>query len=148
MNASPTSPVRTGSLEPGTELIVDRLAYRHHGIYVGEGLVIHYAGWIRHPRGLIEIIPLGDFAGRHPVRIGRVPAESPYGENIVRRARSRLGERRYDVLNNNCEHFCNWCQVGERRSTQIDVLLQRMERVMRIVRSVVPPLGKRLEMAD
>jgi hypothetical protein len=134
------SPPRTRSLKPGTELIVDRLGYRHHGIYVGEGLVIHYAGWVRYSRGLIETVTVGDFAGRSPVRVGRVPPESLHSNDIVRRARSRLGERRYDVLRNNCEHFCNWCQVGESRSTQVDLLLGRMERLVRLVRSVLPRL--------
>jgi HRAS-like suppressor 3 len=143
MCCSEGSSVRTDMLEAGTELIADRLGYRHHGIYVGEGLVIHYAGWIRYWRGLIETIPLGDFAGRRPVRVGRMPTESLHGEDIVRRARSRLGERCYDVLRNNCEHFCNWCQVGESRSAQIDVLLRPMQRVMRIVRRLLPRLGGR-----
>lgn len=138
------SPVRTQSLKPGTELIVDRLGYRHHGIYVGEGLVIHYAGWVSYSRGLIETVTVGDFAGRCPVRVGRMPSESQHGNDIVRRARSRLGERCYDVLRNNCEHFCNWCQVGESRSTQVDLLLQRMERMVRLVRIVLPRLPLRL----
>ncbi|MFL6602918.1 MAG: lecithin retinol acyltransferase family protein [Steroidobacteraceae bacterium] len=133
--SSSTNSVCTDSLEPGTELIVDRLAYRHHGIYVGGGLVIHYAGWITYRHGLIEAIPLGNFAGKRPVRVGRVPAEARHGEDIVRRARSRLGERGYDVLKNNCEHFCSWCQVGESRSTQVDMLLHRVQRVMRVVRN-------------
>jgi hypothetical protein len=97
------SPVRTQSLKPGTELIVDRLGYRHHGIYIGEGLVIHYAGWVRYSRGLIETVTVADFAGRCPVRVGRVPCESQHGSEIVCRARSRLGERCYDVLRNNCD---------------------------------------------
>jgi hypothetical protein len=138
MMASYTSPVRTDSLEPGTELIVERLAYRHHGIYVGGGLVIHYAGWISYRHGLIEAVPLGNFVGKSPIRVGRVPTESLRGEDIVRRPRSRLGERRYDVIKNNCEHFCSWCQVGESRSTQVDLLLQRMQRVMRVVRNLLP----------
>src|SRR6266702_6757217 len=121
---------RTQSLRPGTELNVDRLGYRHHGIYVGEGLVIHYAGWVRYSHGLIETVTVGDFADGCPVRVGRVPPESLHGNDIVRRARSRLGERCYDVLRNNCEHFCNWCQVGESRSTQVDLLLQRLERML------------------
>jgi HRAS-like suppressor 3 len=138
------SPVRPQSLKPGTELIVDRLGYRHHGIYVREGLVIHYAGWVRHSRGLIETVTVGDFAGRYPVRVGRVPPESLHGNDIVRRARSRLGERRYNVLRNNCEHFCNWCQVGESRSSQVDLLWQRMERMIRLASRVLPRLPRRL----
>jgi hypothetical protein len=32
----------------------------------------------------------------------------------------RLGEDRYSVLTNNCEHFCEWCVRGEHRSYQVD----------------------------
>lgn len=118
------------ALAPGTELIVDRLAYRHHGIYLGDGLVIHYSGRVRRPHGLIETVALRSFVGKRRVYVGRTPAESLDGEAIVRRAQSRLGERRYAILSNNCEHFCNWCYVGESRSTQVDLLLQRI-RAMR-----------------
>jgi hypothetical protein len=36
--------VGADSFLPGTDLSVDRLSYRHHAIYLGDGLVIHYAG--------------------------------------------------------------------------------------------------------
>jgi hypothetical protein len=71
--------------------------------------------------------------------VGRRPVEPPHGEAIVRRARSRLGERRYAIFSNNCEHFCSWCQVGESRSEQVDRLLQRIRAVRRAVCSIVPP---------
>jgi hypothetical protein len=138
MSASSASSLGTDALAPGTELIVDRLAYRHHGIYLGEGLVIHYAGRIRHPHGRIETVPLRSFVGQRHVHVGRRPAESLHGEAIVRRARSRLGERRYAIFSNNCEHFCSWCQVGESRSEQVDRLLQRIRAVRCAVCSVVP----------
>ena len=129
MSASSASSLGTDALAPGTELIVDRLAYRHHGIYLGEGLVIHYAGRISHPHGLIETIPLRSFVGKRRVHVGRRPAESLHGEAIVRRARSRLGERRYAIFSNNCEHFCSWCQLGASRSEQVDRFLQRIRAV-------------------
>src|SRR5262249_10164548 len=37
---------------------------------------------------------------------------SARGRVSLRRARSRLGGRRYHLLRNNCEHFCNWWQLG------------------------------------
>lgn len=129
MSASSTSSLGTHALAPGTELIVDRVAYRHHGIYLGEGLVIHYAGRIRYPHGLIEAVPLRSFVGKRRVHVGQRPAESLHGEAIVRRACSRLGERRYAILSNNCEHFCSWCQLGESRSKQVERLLQRIRAV-------------------
>jgi hypothetical protein len=39
MSASSKSPPTTDALAPGTELIVYRLAYRQHGICLGEGLI-------------------------------------------------------------------------------------------------------------
>lgn len=106
---------------PGTPLIVLRRGYRHHGVYAGCGRVIHYAGLTRYRRGCIEEVSLEDFVGNRPIQFGKAPDEV-CGRDIVRRARSRLGERRYDLLNNNCEHFCNWCLRGESRSEQIDSL--------------------------
>ena len=131
MVRSQASPDQIGKLDPGTELIVQRRGYRHHGIYVGNGRVIHYAGWGRYSRGLVEEIPLWDFAGRRPVRIGRRPAQCPNAAEIVWRARSRLGERSYHLLTNNCEHFCSWCQVGESTSSQVDHFVSQIGRLAR-----------------
>ena len=39
MSASSKSPPTTDTLASGTESIVYRLGYRHHGIYLGEGLI-------------------------------------------------------------------------------------------------------------
>lgn len=117
-------------LTPGTELIVDRRIYRHHGIYVGGGRVVHYAGWISRLRGLVEEIPLADFVVKRPCCAGRLPVNSVHGAEIVRRARSRLGERNYSLLKNNCEHLCNWCQTGESRSAQVDRARQRVQQLV------------------
>lgn len=121
-------------IAPGTELIVDRRGYKHHGIYVGGGRVIHYAGWFSRLHGLVEEIPLADFLDKRPYRAGRSPEDSAHGAEIVRRARSRLGERNYSLLENNCEHLCNWCQVGESRSDQVDRVRQRVKHVVRSIR--------------
>ena len=111
-------------LLPGSRLIVRRRAYFHHGITTGSGKVIHYAGWLRGVRGLVEEVTLEEFTRGHPYRIGQMPADRRAGEHIVRRARLRLGERRYHLLRNNCEHFCNWCQLGESRSEQVEALMK------------------------
>ena len=96
--------------------------YRHHGIYAGAGRVIHYAGWIRGRRGLIEEIPVDEFTEGREFEVNPSPPDLISGRDIVRRARSRLGERCYDLLENNCEHFCTWCQLGEARSAQIELM--------------------------
>jgi hypothetical protein len=69
---------------------------------------------------LIEEISLAEFSEGRALRAekGRT---GRFNENeIVHRARSRLGESRYDLLRNNCEHFCNWCRLGENRSLQVE----------------------------
>src|SRR3984885_4830694 len=91
---------------PGAQLVVRYSVYRHHGIYVGRGRVIHYAGWIRGRRGLIEEIPLDEFTEEREFTVNLSPPDLIGGLDVVRRARSRLGERCYDLLENNCEHFC------------------------------------------
>ena len=74
---------------PGTHIISPRHGYLHHGIYVGDGLVVHYAGLaygLYH--GPVEEVPLAQFAGGRGIWTRwRPPAFEP-GE-IVRRARSR-----------------------------------------------------------
>lgn len=107
---------------PGTELIVKGRFYRHHGIYVGNGRVIHYAGWFHSAHGLIEEIPLKRFTKARPCTIGQRPSNGAAAQQIVQRARSRLGEQSYDLLRNNCEHFCNWCRLGHARSGQVEAL--------------------------
>ena len=107
---------------PGTHLVTSRRGYTHHGIYVGHGMVVHYAGLSR----LLQSGPVGgsrrmrQFSMGRPVQIAG-HCESLYSlQEIVRRARSRLGENKYHVLRNNCEHFCNWCISGRSRSIQVE----------------------------
>ena len=115
--------LRQRILSPGTHLVTSRLGYLHHGIYVGRGMVVHYAGLCQllHS-GPVEEVTLSRFSMGRPVRIVE-HSESKYSpQEIVRRARSRLGENDYQVLRNNCEHFCNWCISGRSHSTQVESL--------------------------
>ena len=41
-------------------------------------------------------------------------------ETVVSRAKSKLGERKYDPVTNNCEHFALWCKTGISSSEQIN----------------------------
>jgi hypothetical protein len=107
-------------LAAGTHLIIFRRGYTHHGIYLGEGRVMHYAGRIKYPQGLIEEISLAEFSEGRALRAQKLQTGRFDRYEIVRRARSRLGERRYDLMTNNCEHFCNWCRLGENRSFQVE----------------------------
>lgn len=126
------------SLAPGTCLVSQRLGYTHHGIYVGQGKVIQYGGLVWGlRRGPVEEVSLEKFANGRPlwIRCAREPRFD--ADEVVRRARSRVGENRYHLLTNNCEHFCEWCLRAEQRSYQVDAWLARSNRALQIACGLV-----------
>jgi hypothetical protein len=127
----------------GAHVVTQRRGYTHHGIYVGASQVVHYAGLARGlRRGPVEEISLSSFAARHAVGvIAGVPQKFDARE-VVRRARSRLGENRYRLLTNNCEHFCEWCLQGERRSYQIEACLELPSRALRATERLTISIGE------
>lgn len=108
----------------GSHLVTPRLGFTHHGIYVGDGRVVHYGSITRCvPGGPVEEASLERFAQRHPVSVRTRPASRVEGEEVARRARSRVGENAYRLFSNNCEHFCEWCLHGQQRSYQVEHVL-------------------------
>ena len=107
----------------GSHLISPRKFFMHHGIHLGGGLVAHYTGYSGSiTPGPIEVTDIESFANGRPVWILKESCKYSSDE-IVRRARSRLGERHYRILSNNCEHFCSWCTRGKSHSAQVETLL-------------------------
>jgi hypothetical protein len=85
---------------------------------------VHYAGFARSlHRGPIEETTLERFAAGREIRIRMHAMATFMGQDAVRRARSRLGENRYRLLSNNCEHLCAWVLFGENRSSQVEACL-------------------------
>ena len=110
-------------------LVTPRALYSHHGIYVGQGRVIHYAGLANGFRsGPVEEISLQQFAYGRRVWI-RQDARRFDRSEVVQRARSRLGERCYRILTNNCEHFCVWALRDEYFSEQVERLAVKVRAI-------------------
>lgn len=128
-----------GTWPLGTHLITPRRGYVHHGIYAGTGRVIHYAGFGRSwRRGPVEEVSIERFANGRDVRALPASAATFGGAEAVARARMRLGEDRYRVWTNNCEHFVHWCLSGTSRSTQVERLTQRMRALVAFNRRTAP----------
>ena len=128
----------------GSHMVTPRRGFLHHGIYVGDGKVVHYAGLCRGIlRGPVEEVTLYSFARGRPVWIQSdgVPIFDP--QETVRRARSRLGEDRYRLLTNNCEHFCEWCLRGTPRSRQVEALLTQPTQALRAILGLIACLISR-----
>ena len=108
----------------GAHLVTPWMGFAHHGIYVGNGNVIHYGALmydiIRKP---VEEVSLQSFAGGRPVFLISHAEPCLDVAETISRARSRLGEKKYRLLTNNCEHFCEWALHGVARSFQVETSL-------------------------
>ena len=88
----------------------------HHGIDLGDGTVAHYL----EGREILRS-PREEFSRGQEITTVPYDADacSPAGVTL-RRAMGRLGEQRYNLLFNNCEHFAHWCKTGRHRSSQVE----------------------------
>lgn len=48
----------------------------------------------------------------------------------LKRAKSRLGERKYNLVTRNCEHFSFWCATGVSTSQQVEILLRGVRLIL------------------
>ena len=90
--------------------------FLHHGIDLGDGTVAHYL----EGREILRS-PRAEFSRGQAISTVSYPQGScsPVGVTL-RRAMGRLGEQRYNLLFNNCEHFAHWCKTGRHRSSQVE----------------------------
>jgi hypothetical protein len=117
------------ALKIGSILFVDNYfvglnAYQHYGVYIGNKKVIHFAPLegqeISMKNGIIHETTLEKFLNGRALQID-TQNEKKFSDNeIINRARSRLGEKGYDLVINNCEHFARWCVTGEHVSYQVN----------------------------
>jgi hypothetical protein len=100
----------------GDHLYVERGlgSFTHHGIDCGDGTVIHYQDGASIMRSTHQFFSKGK-----PIEV-RYYAQADAPETILKRALSRLGERDYHLVFNNCEHFVTWCKTGKHQSSQVD----------------------------
>jgi hypothetical protein len=99
--------------QPGDHLVVSRGLYTHHGVYAGDGWVVHK------DFGPVRLETLAAFARGAKIRICKPKAGDFPAKTVLARAVSRLGEDRYDLLFDNCEHFVRWCRSGKSDSPQV-----------------------------
>jgi hypothetical protein len=112
------------SLPPkGAHLETPRMggAYTHHGIYIGNEKVVHYSGLAKKLNsGPVEEVSLEEFIGGNSYRV--IPHDSPKfsPDEAIKRAVERIGEEKYNLFINNCEHFVQWCLYDRAQSRQVE----------------------------
>lgn len=97
---------------------VGKIIYCHHGIYIGDGKVIHYGGEKNNKKNatIVQESSLEEFADN---RVICLVQHSTYPRDTIDRAVKSLARRGYNLFENNCEHFANYCVSGKRESKQV-----------------------------
>ncbi len=103
-------------------LLIRCLSYKHYGIDIGDGLVIHFRceSILAMNEAKVIVTSFEDFKRDGIVQTDQrlEPVFNP--DEIVERAFSRM-EPGFDVYHpkyNNCEHFSTWCTTGDKSSQQ------------------------------
>ncbi|STB71351.1 lecithin retinol acyltransferase family protein [Clostridium baratii] len=113
----------------GFHIRVNRGLYYHHGIYISNDEVIHFTGreddnildWSKPEviktdlkyflkEGMLEVKEYNDEELNYLYPV----------EHIIKYARACLGDKGYNLIFNNCEHFANVCTLGKFRSRQVE----------------------------
>ena len=106
-------------LNLGDHIYVRRLLFSHHGIYAGDGNVIHYTGEEKEKKAPlvretnIEGFLKGGKLKRRNYKKRLLPFET------LNLARKHLSNNSYSLTLNNCEHFATYCATGKRKSKQL-----------------------------
>lgn len=103
-------------MSKGDHLFTDHISYDHHGIDCGDGTVIHFSS---KRGGEIVRFSKSQFSEGKKIHLKRY--QKKFSPNaIVERAKSQLGSNKYNLITNNCEHFCYYCTTGEHTSYQVN----------------------------
>lgn len=113
-------------LQAGDHIKVKRWGYSHHGLYVGEDEVVHFAGspTERWRNARVKRESMGAFlAGATQFEILLYADITPRERRkAVKRALHVWRHEAHDTYNlffNNCEHFATFCVLGEGKSEQV-----------------------------
>ena len=98
-----------------------RLLYSHHGIYAGEGTVIHYKGAEKEKKDpVIRKTDMDEFLSGGKLKRRDYKKRLTHPETL-RIAGEHLSDNGYSLAFNNCEQFATYCATGRKKSTQIAI---------------------------
>lgn len=100
--------------------------YNHYGIYIGNNKVIHYCSNTGTATDAqIKETDMDTYFKPGNYLILNVKSSVEFNpKETVKRAETRLGEKSYNLLENNCEHFVIWAKTGNSKSYQLTNLSQ------------------------
>ena len=115
----------------GCQIRVDRGLYHHHGIYASDDEVYQFASpqgaeispetAVVHRTTLANFLKGGELEVRTYTDEEKLKLRKP--DEIIEYAKAHIGEKGYNLITNNCEHFSNYCAFNEKRSNQVEDVL-------------------------
>ncbi|MFL0194739.1 lecithin retinol acyltransferase family protein [Clostridium sp. WILCCON 0269] len=101
--------------------------YDHYGIYVGNNKVIHYCSSTGNAKDAeIQETDMEPYFKEKNYFILNIKGTVEFNSyETVKRAETRLGEKSYNLLQNNCEHFVIWAKTGNSESLQLENLSEK-----------------------
>lgn len=105
------------------QLIARTIKYRHYGVEVEDGYVIHFISdsICCLDEAMVKKTTIEEFLKDGVKQVDHSFKSTFSREKIVKRAYSRLNTKftGYNLLSNNCEHFAAWCALGNKVSRQV-----------------------------
>lgn len=117
--------IKINRLRPADAIVVKKVGIgllKHYIIYLGviDG---HHRFMANYTKGIniISFAELGRFLNNYsPVQLNRFIGNDFERGDALDRAWSRKGEREYDLILNNCEHYKNFVHYGYSKSDQVE----------------------------
>ncbi|HBE71168.1 MAG TPA: hypothetical protein DDW52_23730 [Planctomycetaceae bacterium] len=128
-----------------------RIRFQHHGIDMGDGTVVHL---VASDGGRLTIDnqdqsfcirrdSIDDFAGGAEIHTKQHLGARRVDE-IVQTAESMIGPARYNLIENNCEHFAVYCSTGRPSSEQIEMSEQVVSSALSMASKVAAAASSRI----
>ena len=103
--------------------------YSHHGIYAGDGQVLHFRGAVQEKKDPTVILSdIDTFLKNGRLQKRTYRQRLPHAET-VQIARAHLAQKGYSLVFNNCEHFATYCATGKKKSPQVSKIIGGMATV-------------------
>ena len=122
----------------GSQIRVNRGLYYHHGIYESDDVVYQFAstnGELDPETAVVCTTTLqgflkgGELETREYSEEEKKELRTP--DEIIKYAKEHLGEKGYNIVSNNCEHFSNRCAFGVSKSNQVDDFMNMLRGLFR-----------------
>lgn len=111
-------------------------SFYHYGLIIEDDQVIQYGKGkdsIERPANEVAVLITSiDEFNNGFVEVAKLNLKEKLKKNSVKKsielAKSRLGEKKYDFLKNNCEHFVYECVFNKHYSSQIDAMREKVRK--------------------